>query len=193
MTLSTQEVVNGIQVFHLRAQPHMSRVGWKAVNVTKFHCGGSLIAANFVMTAAHCQFNDDGEASNLVRLGHDEDYAIKDFISHSDYDIKSKHYDIGLIKLCTNIKISEFAKIACLRQQEDIDGKLVEVLGYGKTGNNAEVSKTLQLAELNISNKKDCAKIYQDEDDIEIIESQICARDTAKLGRDTWYENDLVI
>lgn len=97
-------LTRGEDVSFLQTQPHMSRIGWRNKTSQAFFCGASLISENFVITAAHCNMNLEGDASFIVRLGHDLDIDVKNFISHPDYKRSKKHNDIALVELRKNVR-----------------------------------------------------------------------------------------
>lgn len=88
----------------LVTQPHMSRIGWKNKITKRFHCGGSLISENFVITAAVCKLNSRGKTSNIVQLGNDSFIDVKNFINHPSYNQRTRHNDIALVELSTKIR-----------------------------------------------------------------------------------------
>lgn len=92
-------VTKGSKIHLISSQPHMSRIGWKDQNTTKFHCGGSLISENFVVSAAHCRRNSEGSISNVVLFGYEDEFDVEYFLNHPDYNSITKYNDIALIKL----------------------------------------------------------------------------------------------
>lgn len=78
----------------------MARVGHKdSSNSVKFHCGSVLISEFFVITAAHCKINNNGNTANVVRLGYSDDYDIKEIHVHPGYNFETKDSDLALVKL----------------------------------------------------------------------------------------------
>lgn len=105
-SIAVVKMVNNVLVARFDKYPHMARIGYKDTEENVFfHCGASLISERFVLTVAHCRRTGDNQMTNLVRLGEDDDYDVKSFLSHSLYNRRMKQHDIALVELINDVKL----------------------------------------------------------------------------------------
>ncbi|ETN60593.1 hypothetical protein AND_007764 [Anopheles darlingi] len=151
---------------YLKEFPHMAAIGWTKVNTTpavvSYKCGGSLIAAKFVLTAAHCGQDENRIPPDAVRLGDTNLATVEDdasaqqfkivaFTVHDKYKRNKKYYDIALIELDREVKFTTSVCPICLWPLDNLSeySASLKAVGFGQTSYGSDMSPVLQKVSLN--------------------------------------------
>ena len=183
------------------AQP--GQFPWQAfVSPNGAYCGGSLIAPEWVLTAAHCFFEgEDGQPK--VRISDDkfqitlgaqsltqdeasqQKFGSAQGIVHESYDPNGNDNDIALIRLSRPATLNDrVAAVPLIGADEggvlDAPGVLGTVSGWGNTSDGGDVSDELRFVSLPVVAQDVCAQTYSD-----LTSNMLCAGGSAAGGQDS--------
>ncbi|KAL7867205.1 hypothetical protein AOLI_G00150190 [Acnodon oligacanthus] len=153
----------GEEIIHGRKAKKNSLQYMASVQVNGKHkCGGFLIGASYVLTAAHCDDRDnisvvlgaqDISRNNLVK------YEVKSKHKHPSYKDPKTGNDIMLLKLSSSVKQGKFVKIVKIPSKDKpLKPKTkCQVAGWGKTEEKNSVNELL-VTDVSTVSLKDCQK-----------------------------------
>ncbi|KAF8787999.1 Proclotting enzyme like protein [Argiope bruennichi] len=155
-------------------------------------CGGALVTANHVITAAHCAVKRNtitplDPKRLMVRLGvHDLgnandsdaiDIGVDAVRIHERYDPRVHRNDIAVIRLSQLAPFSNSTSPVCLPydslRNEDLSGKSSTVTGFGLTSVNGSYSDVLMEVSFDIQDQEMCRRTYAS--DLRITNEHLCA------------------
>ncbi|XP_009074350.1 PREDICTED: transmembrane protease serine 5 [Acanthisitta chloris] len=118
---------------------------------SQHRCGGSVLAREWIITAAHCVHS----SSIRQEVG----VAVKKIIHHPLYNDNSLDYDIALMKLRVPLNFSDAIRAVCLppSHQDLLQGTQCWVSGWGyTTPDQAQVTVTLKEALVPLIGSRRC-------------------------------------
>ncbi len=152
--------------------------------VADLFCGGSLIDANWVLTAAHCTFTSTGaflqpDAVDIVSGRHSlstndgQRIDVINIIRHPGYTDGEFDNDIALLELATPASATPISFINAQMAQFEANGRAMVVTGWG-TKDDGELSDVLRQVEVPLVDRETCRDSYGIFTD-DITDNMLCA------------------
>ena len=101
-----------------------------------YFCGGTIIDAKTILTAAHCYKNPNAPnyfiTAGIVHVGHEGQSAFVEKITlHESYNPKTLDNDIAILKLKTPLTFNDKVKQACLPEASFVPTGKAVASGWG--------------------------------------------------------------
>lgn len=165
---STERIVGGVLADPNAIPYQVALLPRKVKSSIPLLCGGSLVSAGAVLTAAHCLKNTE---KTFVSIGAhnltDREKGIyttwvnaSDYRVHPHFNLEYAHNDIALVILRKIVEFSDQIKhVALPSTDESFAGEIGTVSGFGNTCDDCGPSLILKVARNKILENEECSKL----------------------------------
>ena len=131
-------------------------------------CGGSLLSARHVLTAAHCTVGSSPSSIRVLVGEHDTTDSVADIRSisaindHPSYDSGSLEYDYSILTLSDPVTFSRSMAPVCLPADVSslYTGEVATVTGWGTTSSGGALAPKLREVDVTVTSNAQCSNSY---------------------------------
>uniref|UniRef100_A0A3Q4GXF1 trypsin n=2 Tax=Neolamprologus brichardi TaxID=32507 RepID=A0A3Q4GXF1_NEOBR len=157
---------HGSYIIKGKKAPENSLLYMASVQSSTGHvCGGFLITADFVLTAAHCAKDNPTHvvlATHNLKKSHQEKITIKKKFKPNFYQTAWHGDDIMLLKLSRKVQLNKRVKIIPLpsAKVQLRKNEVCQVSGWGKTITAGETVNELRVVDVPVINIRVCKELW---------------------------------
>lgn len=126
-----------------------------------FICGGTIINERYVLTAAHCVYQENqvsvSVGSRFLAIGNK--YNIILIKIHPNFDSSNFANDVSVLLTERNFIFSSMVAPVALVSRTISSGTAATAVGWGRTSNTSPVSEVLQYVDLSVSSRTLCSTL----------------------------------
>lgn len=161
--LALKPRIMGGEAAPANAYPFIASISVRNSNPRDGHfCGGSFIAADWVLTAAHCVKPE--QAQNIQVYGGSNQlsgggriYGVSRIIVHESYDTITQENDVALLQLSQRARVATVNPLpAAEAEQFAGPGRNATAVGWGYTAEGGDVQNVLRQVGLQIVSNEAC-------------------------------------
>ncbi|XP_032973550.1 ovochymase-1 [Rhinolophus ferrumequinum] len=149
-------------------------------------CGGAIVNANWVVTAAHCvQAKNNplfwtvvaGDHDRTLKESSEQVRRTKRIVVHEDFDSLSYDSDIALMQLSSPLEFNSAVRPVCLPHGRDplFSSEICAVTGWGSIREGGGLARRLQQIQVPVLERETCEHTYYSAHPGGITEKMICA------------------